>query len=137
TARPDSTPADVANLLADVRLAEATDRSIRHALVESVGSAMYWQEPDGEDALAATPLVREALERAAEHIANSPLTDWWHSKPDLEDLWLVQFRHPNGGFPEGITLENLRDWQAQQVAAENRALRERPSDPTANYSGSW
>jgi hypothetical protein len=73
---PDTSEA-VARIIADALAAgpplpDPTAESLDSALDLSVNAAMYWQEPDGYDTLAAHPAVREALRPVAEHLAASP-----------------------------------------------------------------
>src|SRR5690606_17467411 len=60
-----ATPDEVARLLSETTLAEATPARLRAAVARSVDMARYWQEPDGTDQVAATAEVRVALERVA------------------------------------------------------------------------
>jgi hypothetical protein len=56
------------------------------SVAESVNRAMYWQEPDEEDVLAATPEVADTLAPIAAAICASPAAAWWNSPVDLEHL---------------------------------------------------
>ncbi|MGB3376741.1 MAG: hypothetical protein WBA87_16575, partial [Microbacterium sp.] len=44
-----ATPDEVARLLTETTLAEATPERLRAAMARSVDMARYWQEPDGTD----------------------------------------------------------------------------------------
>lgn len=132
-----ATPHDVAKLLATVPLAEPTPDLLRHALHQSVMSARYYQEPDGEDFLAASPPVKQALERVADHISQSPHIDWWTSGPNLHEqnwIWWDDYTPENPAAPVEEKLAQLR---ASTIADNDRAKRERPHDPSARYSGVW
>jgi hypothetical protein len=50
---------------------------IQSALQRSVDYARYWQEPDGEDRLAALPEVAAALLPLAEEVVESAEVAWW------------------------------------------------------------
>lgn len=124
-------------------LINAADRSapiradiVRESLQASVDLARYWQEPDGEDAVAALPAVRSALRRVAERLlatvtpeptATSHTAQWavdWHPLSDTAPL-------------EYASAAALAKWTRTQREDEARAARERPADPRANISGIW
>ncbi|WP_347041014.1 hypothetical protein [Brachybacterium nesterenkovii] len=97
TAFADPTGAGFAALLTATALREPAPADLRLALAAAVANARYWQEPDGEDALAADPTMRPALARVAEH-ALSHLPSWWSGPvgPDVEHM-VVEFEdeeHP-------------------------------------------
>ncbi|WP_312776570.1 hypothetical protein [Corynebacterium variabile] len=136
-------PDVVARLITEAPLPEITGERLRRALAGSVDAAMYWQEPDGTDALCATGPVRRALATAAEHIAASPLTDWWWSGTDRDDQWSAQWRGPVNDpadvpvpAPDALR-QRLLDWKVTEIEETRRAAQERPDDPTANWSGNW
>ncbi|WP_336645928.1 hypothetical protein [Microbacterium sp. USHLN186] len=135
SAPPPATPADVARLLTQTKLDAPSPRLLRTALARSVDMARYWQEPDGEDQLAATPEVRKALARVAAHLAPA-LREWASAlRPDAQ--WLVQWDSPGIAAPRAISPEELQTAGDRQVEAERRAHVERPADPHANFSGEW
>lgn len=78
----------VADVVAGIRDADVVvDASaIDEALGRAVDSARYWQEPDGEDVLAAEPRVREALAPIAARVAAS---DHWLHTGRADATWLV------------------------------------------------
>lgn len=133
---PRATPEAVASLLAGLRLPALDQGTALSMLADAVRAARYWQEPDGEDLLAATPVVRAALERPAAHVARSETVDWWSAPLAREDQHAVTW--------DGRTLtttatvaERLTWWRAEVVDEERRAQTDRPSDPTAPVSGTW
>ncbi|BDV30214.1 hypothetical protein [Microbacterium terricola] len=126
---------DVAEALAGVEPAEPTAGSLREALAASADSARYWQEPDGEDALAASAELRPALDGVASAIAASPHAAWWDSPVDPEDQWSVPW-DGDATLPSGRDAV-LRTWREATVAEEIRAERERSADPTENWTGEW
>lgn len=88
--------------LPDVTTDPTTDPTpdlLATALDRSVCSAMYWEPPDAVDVLCTDPAVRDALVPVAEHVAASPLTDWWWSTPDLADQWTVTWGEGATAFP--------------------------------------
>lgn len=70
---PVVSPTEAAERLGWVDLLEPTPKALRSALTVAVDTARYWQETDGDDVLAASPDMRRALQRVAEHVAASPL----------------------------------------------------------------
>lgn len=135
---PRSTPDEVANLLALDPVAERNEPDLLLALAAAVDNARYWQPPDGEDALAATPELRAPLAQVAARLAGSPHAAWWWSALDPAAQWAVTFVDPpmEPG-PTRIAPQTLDSWREDQVREEAAASRTRPSDPRANWSGIW
>jgi hypothetical protein len=106
------------------------------ALDAAVESAAYWQEPDGDDALCALPGMRPALRRAAHVLLSRPETEWWDAPIDLSDQWAVDFDfgHPH---PRGLMRPDVHRFRSEATAEEAQARLETPSDPSANFSGTW
>ncbi len=63
---PSVSPDEVARRLADVPLPTATEKDLRTVLAATTDSARYWQEPEGDDVLAAMEPMRRELRRVAE-----------------------------------------------------------------------
>lgn len=80
---PEVTPAEVAEHLNVLELQEPTSELLRKALTATVGNARPWQAPDGQDVLAATSEMHLGLQRVANHVAASSLTDWWCTPIDV------------------------------------------------------
>jgi hypothetical protein len=99
---------------------------IQSALQRSVDFARYWQEPDGEDRLAALPEVAAALLPLAEAVVESAEVAWW-SQAFSTDQWLVQWQ-TSGGETIPQTPISLTAWSEETRTAEARAERERPRD---------
>lgn len=119
-----------------------TAGELRTALRASVDSAMYWQDRDGDDHVAADTRVIAALERFAAVIVGSPLTEGWSSTVDsahqVAISWEPVPEHPTPPPPDPRpALAILAAWRAGTIDDDLRARRERPSDPAARYSGSW
>ena len=128
---------------ADELVAALLDASILTDLISpldvleaAVSSARYWQEPDGEDFLCALPVMRPALRRAAEVLLSQPGTEWWDAPIDRSDQWVVDFDFGVQDAPR-VVRPDIEAFRAEAVAEEQRARRDRPSDPTASFSGSW
>ncbi|MEE2060672.1 hypothetical protein [Rhodococcus artemisiae] len=139
---PDITPDEVARRLATVPLPEVTEAVLRSALGMAVDNARYWQEPEGEDILAATAPMRRELRRVADHIAQSSHVEWWSTEVARDDQWSVGWGDSAESFmqepPEQRPLtDRLVAWRNRIVEQEVQAERERPRDPKANYSGEW
>lgn len=109
---------------------------LREALIASVGSALYWQEPDAEDQLAAAPEVHAALRPiAAAIIATDEARSWvapWASRG-----WMTIWGDDGSLAAPASGAAAIIRWDAEQRSDEERALRERPDDVTANWSGTW
>lgn len=130
--RPANTASDVASRLGDVPLGPVAPDVLVEALSASVDSAMYWQEPDGDDLLCAIPEVRTALLRVAEHLVASPAVQAWAAPVDLADQWQVVWDDD-----EPPQRPDLATWRQTVLAQESEAQRTRPADPRANVSGMW
>ncbi|MFE4498521.1 hypothetical protein ACFRFQ_01595 [Rhodococcus sp. NPDC056743] len=128
---------DVAHRLSQVPLPEVTEVALRSALAAATDSARYWQDPDGEDVLAATEPVRRELRRVAEHIARSLHTQWWTTALAETDQWSIVSRGDDSPDTfEPAAAELLSDWYERNLEWESRAA-DRPTDPTANWTGHW
>jgi hypothetical protein len=138
SARPSPSPIDgLTALLGGVDLGRIDDDTLRDALRRSVDTARYWQEPDGEDVLAADPLVRSALRPVAERVAASTAAHWW-DEPRPSTQWVIEWRSSDDpSAPRADAHSVLAEWRREQRAEEERARHERPTDPTANWSGTW
>lgn len=131
------TPDEVACRLSEVPLPDVTPSMLRSALAEAVDAAWYWQEPEGEDALAATEPVRRELGRVAEYMARSPHSDWWTTALVATDQWSVwswdDGRPDYLARPESTEAERLRIWRERTRENEERAAR----DPSTSLSDGW
>ena len=134
------TAEEVASLLAAVELVPATEGTLRRALVRSVDSARYWQQPDGHDVIAGSEPVRKQLVRVAEHLAGSADAARWMLPASTADQWSSKGNRT----PEQLVLACRRSgicrarFLATEVAsAERRAMPDRFADPSANFSGEW
>lgn len=129
------TPAEVAQLLSQVALADVTPERLRAGLARSVDTARYWQELDGTDQLAATPEVRGALEFVADQLAPA-ISGWWRPV-ERDSQWAVQWDDTRIVAPAAISIEELRQARERQIDGERQAQHDRPIDPAANLSGDW
>lgn len=111
-----------------------TSDDIANAMDEAVGSARYWQPPDGEDVLAEEQEVRSALEPVARALLSTPHTADWRD-PAAARQWRVSWE---GSRPRGLPAPQLlQEWADRTRADEVRSRSHRPEDPAAPYSGSW
>src|SRR4051794_26652896 len=135
-APPTSTPADVATLLLALPVPPLDDVSMLTALRAAVDTARYWQEPDGEDVLAASPQMHDALARVAAHLAGSA-PPWWTAPLD-QSQWSVTFADtaPRTSSQQSAA-RRLASWRTGTVHEESLARAERPRDPHARVSGTW
>ena len=137
--RPQASPQDVADEISRAALPTLNDLTLMQALDVAVATARYWQEPDGEDVLAATPTVRAALEHVARGVVAAPAARWWTTALDTTAQcrvsWAEDGRPPRPPDPDPAAA--LAAWRAEAVTEEETAARERPTDPAAPWSGVW
>lgn len=139
-----ASPETVAALLDRVHLADVDEDSALRDLADVVVNARYWQEPDGEDLLAATPAVRAALGRVAGHVAGSASAVGWWSEPVARGdqhaiTWDAEASDPGGktsGTAIGVAAR-LALWHDGVVEEERQAQQHMPTDPNASWSGEW
>lgn len=121
-------------------LAAASASDVLTAVMEVVGNARYWQPPDEVDDVLAAPELNRSLRRIAETVAAAPRCRWFGSPADLTAQRSVWWFHEQFGGWGTFVRPTTVDWNAWRTALieeENRAARDRPSDPTAPYSGHW
>ncbi len=136
---PRPTAAEVAALLDAVPLSSPSADAVLHSLVDTVGAARYWQEPDGDDDLAATPEMRRALQCVARAVVDSPHTQWWTAPIAADAQWSVQFLDGTGRpLPKGRpAAQAFVQGRLDAILDEFNAARDRPADPAANWGGIW
>lgn len=132
---PVVTETEVAELIRHADLDPISEDAAREAMRESVDHAWYWQEPDGADAVAALPAVRDSLFSVADRLVTvmPALTE-----PFTTAQWAVDWRVASDSAPiERAPAAILTNWTSEQREDEKRSARERPSNPRANFSGTW
>ena len=136
---PAPSPEGVAELLDTVPLPALTEPGLFQALAATVDAARYWEEPDGDDVLAAAPAMRRALRRFARLLADSPQTRWWTAPLDPAAQWTASFARepPRPPAPSGNAAQTLAQWRLDVQAEELRAAMDRPNEPPAIFSGTW
>ena len=126
---------DVANRLRDVALMPVTPLRLQDALAHAVDNARYWEPPDGEDNLAATCPMRAALQRVAEHIAQSPHVSWWSRDMVPGDQWSIQWQSSPGFEQAPISEAEYRAWRDEQI--EGEAIARQQLQKFTDLSGVW
>ncbi|PWH06280.1 hypothetical protein DEO23_04650 [Brachybacterium endophyticum] len=119
---PDPPLARIAEAVDDIPLAEPMEHLLRRCVADAVTTARYWQGMDGRDVVAATPPVREALIRVAEHLASSPVVQAWFDDADPGRQHLTRWDgeepttiHDPPGYEENARralLEQRADWDS-------------------------
>lgn len=132
---PSFTEEEVAELVLRADLTSVSEEAVREALCVTVDEARYWQAPDGSDALAALPLVRDALTMVAERSVSAISR---LDAPFISTQWAVEWSAAADARPlDPRPTALLEKWSRQQREDEVRSARERPSDVRANWSGTW
>ena len=128
-AEPTPTPADAARFLDAVPLGGLSTDILLVGLSAAVDNARYWQEPDGEDVLAATPHVHGALSRVAAHITSFGPPAWWSEPIERTAQARVVFDDPaSPADPSDQGGDRvLSRWRDAALEEEARAQRERPA----------
>jgi hypothetical protein len=120
-------------------LAGASASDVLTALMQAVGYARYWQPPDEIDNVFAAPELNRSLRRIAEALPEGHL-QWLSSPADLTAQQSVSWYDKQfGGWGTGVrpTTVDWNSWRTALIEEENKAARDRPSDPTAPYTGHW
>ena len=107
------------------------------ALLATVDSARYWQEPDDVDLVLADDEVAALLRPVAEAVVAAPGSAWWAGPLAVSDQHAVIWE-PADAVPRlAGTRPALLSWREHTVGVERRAAGERPADPRAHWSGEW
>ncbi|HEX7080564.1 MAG TPA: hypothetical protein VF329_06085 [Gammaproteobacteria bacterium] len=118
------------------RVSELSILEVYEALADSVAWARYWQEPIEEDRLLASPALDAVLEPIGERIlGHEAAADWEDDLVGSRQRYVQWSRSP----PPRLVgaRRSLAKWHSDVLEEEARALRERPADPLANFSGTW
>lgn len=107
------------------------------ALAESVISARYWQEPDMIDIILSDPVVADALRDSEEmfELLGLDFEMLVGGGVELAATWLID--ETDSQCVVKPSEQVLDAWLKSTVARTESATRERPDDPTANWSGHW
>ena len=132
-----ASPEELGDRLASLDFAGFDSELMQAALERSVDSARYWQEPDGEDVLAGLPVITAAMHPVGEQLMAAPGIQWW-GQPRRVEQWAIDWRSADDPAPLPKNPgQTLMEWARTERAGEERAARERPRDPRANFSGTW
>lgn len=133
----DLLPRDVADVDLPA-LSTATDpRTLLEPLADAAVRAQPWQEPDVVDAALQDADLARGLEPVAAAVLASPAAGWWSDPLAPGDQWQVDWLAAPGTGNRRSAGALLAAWHEGAVAEEARARRERPTDPTAPWSGCW
>ncbi len=140
---------DLRSLAADLEAAVSTtdltmissanhELALMGALSQSVGAAMYWQQPDDEDRILSHPEIYELLGPIARSVADSPAALWWSTGVYFKDQQYTEWVNgPSGGPPSLLgARQQLESWRVATDADEEQA-KLRPEAPSASNSGHW
>jgi len=120
----------------DVIAATTDELALVAALAETVDAAKYWQPPDAEDRALDLPQVHAALVPIARAVTDAPAAQWWSSPIALDRQRYVEWIGDESAPSLSVAAGKLAAWRAATVDDE-QAARERPADPSANWSGRW
>jgi hypothetical protein len=132
---------DIRNALARTDLDSIDEGRLATALQASVDRAMYWQEPDEVDHVLADDELTAELAPVADAVVRSAASQWWTEAMDPGAQYAVAWSDTSGEMPAPPRTTGARAalaaWRQKELADEERAAWERPTDPRANWSGAW
>lgn len=120
----------VRTAVAGLQAEDWSEQDVTAAVADAVTWARYWQEPDETDVALAD--LGELLDPAAQQV---PVPDWWEAPCARDEQVMVVWEGPAprlSGAPS-----KHQAWYDDTCADERRAVIERPTDLTANWSGRW
>ncbi|MFT3799527.1 hypothetical protein [Microbacterium sp.] len=133
---PRGTSADLAAGIRALGGLEVDGAELDVAMLRCVDSARYWEQPDGEDLVAAEPVVCDALTAIAGVLQRHPATQWWRRERTAAQ-WAIEFDPVADGAPFDAAPDAAARWSTGAREEEAQAAAERPADPNANWSGTW
>ncbi|WP_244461494.1 hypothetical protein [Rhodococcus sp. ZPP] len=143
-ARP-RTLADVLEVIeaVDVRaMSGLSELNLLNALAFATDCARYWQPPDEEDVMFATPDTVAALRPVAAAVLETPLTRWWAEPVDLDNQRMIVRLPSNEEWPESTlpyrsTAVGLDQWRDHVLADEAQFRTWRAERPDNDIGGEW
>lgn len=127
----------LATTLLSIDTSSITDENVARALERAVGTARYWQEPDGEDVLAGIPAIADALRPIAGQVLATHAGQTW-SQEHQAGQWAIDWRSAEDPAPlPRNPQEVLNRWAEEIRADEAQAAQDRPDSVYANVSGNW
>ncbi|MET4062040.1 hypothetical protein ABIB35_003619 [Arthrobacter sp. UYP6] len=131
-----ASPEDLAPALLCLDPSGLNDDLIRPALERAVSTAMYWQPPDGEDVLAALPIIREALVPLATRVMATPSMQR-SAQPRQTEQWAIDWRGPDDPAPlDQNPQQRLAQW-GRNIRADEIRWKESARGLDSNWSGDW
>ncbi|MCC3283808.1 hypothetical protein [Arthrobacter caoxuetaonis] len=128
---------DLAAALRSIDASSITEEQLAAALQRAVGTARYWQEPDGEDVLASLPAITAALQPIAGQILTTHTGQAWSQEHQAEQ-WAVDWRSAEDPAPlPRNPQEVLNKWAEGVRSEEAQAALDRPESVYANITGTW
>ena len=129
-----TSPEELAASLRCLDFSGLSNELIQPALETAVDTARYWQAPDGEDVLAALPVIREALVPLAARVLATPAMQH-AAAPRGTEQWAVDWRGPDDPAPlDQDPQQKLAQW-GRNIRAEEMKWKESARGP--DCSGPW
>lgn len=129
-------PEHLAAALRTLDLSGVEDEMIQPALERAVGTARYWQPPDGEDVLAALPVIREGLIPLAARVTAMPAMQR-SEEPRRVEQWAIDWRGPDAPAPlDRNPQQTLEQW-GRAVRADEIRWRAHGYALDSKVSGDW
>lgn len=131
-----ASPEELAAALFALDFSGLRNELIQPALEAAVDAARYWQAPDGEDVLAALPVIRKALVPLAVRVGTMPAMQ--HSAaPRGTEQWAIDWRGPDDPAPLGSAPQRkLAQW-GRNIRAEEMKWKASARGLHSNWTGSW
>lgn len=114
---------------------------LRKELADSAANAMYWQPPEGNDALFAEPQLIDALRQIAEDVVGSGAYQGWQNRAQETAQWMVSWSGDGseGTWQPGLkpAAEQLASWKNAVEASETGSARDLKRKLSKVGSGNW
>ncbi|MFJ4030256.1 hypothetical protein ACIPWF_23115 [Paenarthrobacter sp. NPDC089989] len=134
---PKPTVAELADRMSRLDLHRINDALIQKALRRAVDTARYWQQPDGEDVLAADERLADALEHVARGVLATRAANDWGDQFSAQQ-WAVDWRSAADPTPLSRNpSQTLSEWTEHTLDVEFRSAWQLPADLRAQVSGEW